>query len=275
MPEREAVVVIGAGTMGRGIAAAAIAAGFRTALVDTDGDALERARATIEAHVPQAADALTLSTALEAPARTAAIVIEAVPELLALKQALFARLDRVTAADTVLATNTSTIPITAIAADCARPERVVGVHFFNPVHRMRVVEVISGEHTREPAVARAREFAVAVGKEPILVRDSPGFVANRLGLLLGNEAMRIVEEGVATPEDVDKAAKLGFGHPMGPLEVADLVGLDARLNNLRSIHALTRRPEFRPPPILERLVGEGRLGRKSGRGFYAYADAAS
>jgi 3-hydroxybutyryl-CoA dehydrogenase len=254
--------------MGRGIAAAAVASGFGAVLVDVDRAALERAQRQIAEHVPGAA--LAVSTELEDAAASASVVIEAVPELLELKRRLFARLDQVAPEGAVLATNTSTIPISVIAGACARPERVVGLHFFNPVHRMKVVEVISGELTSEDAAARAHAFAVALGKEPVVVRDSPGFVANRLGLLLGNEAMRIVEEGVAAPEDVDKAARLGFGHPMGPLQVADLVGLDARLNNLRSMHELTGREEFRPPAILERLVGEGRLGRKSGSGFHHY-----
>ena len=264
------VVVLGAGTMGRGIAQAAVASGFPVVLVDLDRDVLLQAQQQIEKRVPEAASALTLSTELEEAASSASLVIEAVTESLSLKRDLFARLERSAPEDAVLASNTSTIPITSVAEVCEQPERVVGLHFFNPVHRMQVVEVIAGERSSEAAVERARVFAVALGKEPLMVRDSPGFVANRLGLMLGNEAMRIVEEGIASPEDVDKAAKLGFGHPMGPLQVADLVGLDARLNNLRSIHELTGRPEFAPPAILERLVGEGRLGRKSGRGFYDY-----
>ncbi|HET6505376.1 MAG TPA: 3-hydroxyacyl-CoA dehydrogenase family protein [Baekduia sp.] len=269
MSERQ-VVVIGAGTMGRGIAMVAVASGISTVLMDVDRRALERAREQVERHAPEAARALTTTTVLEQAVGTASLVVEAVPELPALKREIFAHLERSAPADAVLATNTSTIPIAEIARACERPERVVGLHFFNPVHRMAVVEVISGERTRASATERANAFAVALGKDPINVRDSPGFVANRLGLLLGNEAMRIVEEGIATPADVDKAARLGFGHPMGPLQVADLVGLDARLNNLRSMHALTGRAELRPPTILEELVGEGRLGRKSGRGFYDY-----
>jgi 3-hydroxybutyryl-CoA dehydrogenase len=264
------IVVVGAGTMGRGIATAAVASGFHVVLVDVERGALVHAQQQIARHAPAAETTLTVSTELEDAVGSASLVIEAVPEVLALKRALFARLERAAPAEAVLATNTSTIPISAIADACERPDRVVGLHFFNPVHRMAVVEVIAGEQTSAMAAACASAFAYAVGKEPINVRDSPGFVANRLGLVLGTEAMRMVEEGIAAPADIDKAARLGFGHPMGPLQVADLVGLDARLNNLRSMHALTGRDEFRPPAILERLVGDGRLGRKSGQGFYEY-----
>jgi 3-hydroxybutyryl-CoA dehydrogenase len=145
------------------------------------------------------------------------------------------------------------------------------MHFFNPVHRMALVEIVVGEATGEDAVADARALAERLGKDPVVVRDAPGFVTSRLGLLLGNEAMRMLEEGVASAQDIDKAMRLGYRHPMGPLELADLVGLDARLNNLRSMQEQSGRDDYRPPPILERLVAAGRLGRKSGSGFYRYA----
>jgi 3-hydroxybutyryl-CoA dehydrogenase len=263
----DALCVVGAGTMGRGIAAAALAAGYETMLVDVDPHALDAAR---EAIARRAGREPLVCTALEPAVAGAAVVIEAVPELPALKRELFARLGECASGKALLATNTSTISVSLIADACARPERVVGMHFFNPVHRMALVEVVVGRETGGQALSDALALARRLGKEPVVVRDAPGFVASRLGLLLGNEAMRIVEEQGASAEDVDRSMRLGYGHPMGPLELADLVGLDARLNNLRSLHEQTGRDEYRPPAILERLVADGRLGRKSGAGFYEY-----
>jgi 3-hydroxybutyryl-CoA dehydrogenase len=263
------VCVLGAGTMGRGIAGAALQAGFATTLVDVDAAALARAGEAIAAHAPEGAD-LQLSDDLEAAVAGATAVIEAVPELIELKRDVFARLGRAAPAEALLATNTSTMSVSRIAGECGNPARVIGMHFFNPVHRMALVEIVVGEATSESTVADALELAAALGKDPIVVRDVPGFVTSRLGLLLGNEAMRIVEDGVASPADVDKAMRLGYRHPMGPLELADLVGLDARLNNVRSMHGRSGLDQYRPPAILERLVAEGRLGRKSGSGFYDY-----
>lgn len=264
------IVVVGAGTMGRGITAAALAAGFDTTLVDVDEAALERGHALAERYAYDQLERLTLSGDLEDAVEDAEKVIEAAPELLELKREIFARVDAAAPAGALLASNTSTIAISRLAAVCERPERVVGLHFFNPVHRMALVEVVAGERTSGQTMTRARDFALRLGKEPIVVKDVPGFVANRLGLILGNEAMRLVQDGVASAADVDRAAKLGFGHPMGPLELADLVGLDARLNNLRSLYAQTGREEYRPPAILEQRVAQGRLGRKSGGGFHDY-----
>jgi 3-hydroxybutyryl-CoA dehydrogenase len=252
-------VVVGAGTMGRGIAAAALQAGLATAVVDVSEDALAALDDRIERH-----------TELEAAVGDAAIVIEAVPELLDLKLDVFARLARAAPAGALLASNTSTMSVSRLAGACGDSPRVIGMHFFNPVHRMALVEVVVGRATSEATVQDALALAQRLGKEPIVVKDVPGFVTSRLGLALGNEAMRLVEEGVATAEDVDKAMRLGYRHPMGPLELADLVGLDARLNNLRSMYEQSGLEHYRPPAVLERLVGEGRLGRKSGAGFYEY-----
>jgi 3-hydroxybutyryl-CoA dehydrogenase len=198
-------------------------------------------------------------------------VVEAVPEVLELKLDVLARIAAAAPPEALLATNTSTMSVTRLAEACGDgAPRVVGMHFFNPVHRMALVEVIAGRATSVGAVADALELAAALGKDPIVVRDVPGFVTSRLGLLLGNEAMRMVDEGVASAADIDKAMRLGYRHPMGPLELADLVGLDARLNNVRSMYELSGAEPYRPPAILERLVAEGRLGRKSGAGFYTY-----
>jgi 3-hydroxybutyryl-CoA dehydrogenase len=267
------VCVIGGGTMGRGIAGVALAQGFDVMLVDVDEAALERAREGIAAHLdPGRLESLTLSLDIEDAVRGAQTVVEAVPELIELKQDTFARIAAGTAPDTLLATNTSTMSVTRIAEGASGSPRVIGMHFFNPVHRMPLVEIVVGEQTSEQTVTDALAFARALGKEPIVVRDVPGFVTSRLGLLLGNEAMRIVEEGIASAEDVDKAMKLGYRHPMGPLELADLVGLDARLNNVRSMYEQSGLEQYRPPAILERLVVEGRLGRKTGGGFYDYGE---
>ena len=267
--------MIGGGTMGRGIAGVAIAAGMPTTLVDVDDEALERAREAVAARlerdgVADRLESLSLSTSVEEGVAGAEAVIEAVPELLDLKRKTFARIASAAAPGALLATNTSTMSVTRIGEGAGDSPRVIGMHFFNPVHRMPLVEVVVGRHTSEPTVADALALVRALGKEPIVVQDVPGFVTSRLGLLLGNEAMRIVEEGIASAEDVDKAMKLGYRHPMGPLELADLVGLDARLNNVRSMYDQSGLEQYRPPAILERLVEEGKLGRKSGAGFYEY-----
>jgi 3-hydroxybutyryl-CoA dehydrogenase len=272
----DTLCILGAGTMGRGIAAAALAAGFDTTLVDVDFGALSSAREAI-AHrltrdAPDAAriEALSLLSELEPAVAVADVVIEAVPELIELKRDVFARLHRSAQAGALLATNTSTISVSELAEACGSSERVIGMHFFNPVHRMALVEIVVGDTTSDETVADALALVARLGKEPVVVKDVPGFVTSRLGLLLGNEAMRIVEEGIASAADVDKAMRLGYGHPMGPLELADLVGLDARLNNLRSMHEQSRLEQYRPPAILEQLVAVGRLGRKTGSGFFDY-----
>ena len=201
------------------------------------------------------------------------VVIEAIVEDLAIKQRLFADIERVAPATALLATNTSSLSIAQIAATMKQPGRLIGMHFFNPVHVMRLVEVVT--HGREQgggAAERAVEFARRLGKEPIVVRDSPGFASSRLGVVLGLEAMRMLEQGVASAEDIDKAMELGYNHPMGPLKLTDQVGLDVRLAIAEYLHATLGKPHYEPPKILREKVKKGELGRKTGRGFYTWSD---
>ena len=271
------IAVLGGGTMGSGIAAIALASGLETMVADVSEEALERARAAIAERLErdgahERLDALRLSTDIESAVAGATAVIEAVPEVVDLKLDVFARMRSAAPADALLATNTSTMSVARLAEACGQSPRVIGMHFFNPVHRMALVEIVVAPTTSEATVEDARALAATLGKEAIVVKDVPGFVTSRLGLLLGNEAMRMVEDGVASAADIDKAMRLGYRHPMGPLELADLVGLDARLNNVRSIYEQSGLEQYRPPAILERLVAAGRLGRKSGAGFYRYED---
>jgi len=273
--------------MGHGIAQVAAQAGWTVRLTDAvpgaAARALERIRANLDGAVqrgkatPEArGDTLARlepSDRLDDAARGADLVIEAVPEQLDLKRDLFRRLDELVATEAILATNTSSLSVAAIAGGTRHPARVLGMHFFNPVHVMKLVEVVTHEGTsttaREAAVAAARRM----GKDPIVVKDSPGFASSRLGVALGLEAMRMLEEGVASAEDIDKAMALGYNHPMGPLRLTDLVGLDVRLAIARYLHGTLGTATFHPPAILERLVAEGRLGKKSGQGFYRWPDS--
>jgi 3-hydroxybutyryl-CoA dehydrogenase len=279
------VVVIGAGTMGHGIAHVAALAGHQVTLVDTSAGALERALERIRANLEEGVtrgkvepaardDALArITTAADAAAAGAAgLIVEAVPERLDLKIRLFRELDEVAPADAIMASNTSSLSITRMQQETARPERVVGLHFFNPVHINKLVEVVRGRGTSAATMEAALAFVAGIGKESVVVNDAPGFATSRLGVLLGLEAMRMVEEGVASPADIDRALELGYRHPMGPLRLTDLVGLDVRLDIARYLHAELGGDRFRPPEILERMVAEGRLGRKSGRGFYEWHD---
>lgn len=270
--------------MGHGIAQVAAMAGYGVVLVDAVPAAAERARARIRANLdegvargkvePATRDAAIARIALGADAgeaaATAALVIEAIPERLDLKLALFRELDAHAPADAVLASNTSSLSITEIQNATARAERVIGLHFFNPVHINRLVEVVRGRATADATVRAALEFVARIGKEAVLVNDSPGFATSRLGVLLGLEAMRMIEEGVASAADIDKALELGYRHPMGPLRLTDLVGLDVRLDIANYLYEKLGTEQFRPPEILERMVAEGRLGRKSGHGFYEW-----
>jgi len=280
----EQVGIVGAGTMGRGIARVAAASGVIVRLHDVSDEALRAALQAIEAGFAReiqqgrlteaqreaALGRISEAAGLAEAAAGADLVIEAVPESLDLKRRVFEELDRLAPRDAFLASNTSSLSIGRIAGATARPERVVGMHFFNPVHRMALLEVVRGERTSESAVGAAVEFGRRLGKEPIVVRDSPGFATSRLGLALGLEAMRMLEQGVASAEEIDKAMTLGYGHPMGPLRLTDLVGLDVRLAIAEHLHRELGAPSFEPPSILRRLVAEGRLGRKAGRGFYEW-----
>ncbi len=275
--------VLGAGTMGHGIAQALALSGIATKLVDLDENALEKGLASVRKNLDvgvekgkvtaSARDAalalLSGSSDMEAAARGADVVIEAVPEKLELKRSIFAKLDSVCAPDALLATNTSSLSITKIAEACAHPERVVGMHFFNPVHIMKLVEVVRARQTAPAAAQLALDLSRRMGKDPIDVVDSPGFASSRLGLVIGLEAMRMLEAGVASAEDIDKAMVLGYGFPMGPLKLTDLVGLDVRLSIAEYLSKEVG-ANFTPPQILRDKVARGELGKKSGRGFYIW-----
>ncbi|WP_026875223.1 3-hydroxyacyl-CoA dehydrogenase family protein [Jiangella gansuensis] len=278
------VAVIGAGLMGSGIAQVAAVGGWDVVLRDLDDDAVARGRGAIEASTAKfvekgrlsesdreaALARITVTTDLDAAAE-ADVVVEAVFENVDVKRELFAALDRICRDGAVLATNTSAIPITKIAAATARPEDVVGTHFFSPVPMMALCELVRGQHTSDHALATAREFAESAGKTCIVVnRDVAGFVTTRLISALVVEAVKLYESGVATAEDIDVACKLGFGHAMGPLATTDLTGVDVLHHATSNIWDETADPKFFPPELLRRMVDAGQLGRKSGRGFYGY-----
>ena len=273
------VAVIGAGTMGHGIAYVAALAGCEVQLTDARADALPQALDRIEALAAGGAKRGKVMTGrveivseIREAVSHADIVIEAVAEDLAIKQRLFVEVERAAPANALLASNTSSLSIGEIAATMAHPRRLVGMHFFNPVHVMKLVEVVTHGRDNRPAVERAVEFARQVGKEPIVVRDSPGFASSRLGVVLGLEAMRMLEQGVASAEDIDKAMELGYNHPMGPLKLTDQVGLDVRLAIAEYLHATLGKPQYEPPKILREKVKKGELGRKTGKGFYTWSD---
>src|ERR1700682_1621279 len=277
------VLVVGAGTMGTGIAQVAARAGYRTEIFDVASGAAQRAlervgeslsravekgRCTAQER-EQALQHLTAAADLDASAALADLIVEAAPEDLELKKQLFARLSKSARADTILATNTSSLPITAIAAAAKGPERVIGLHFFNPVPAMKLLEIVQGERTHPLVVTAARAVGARMGKEVVVVRDAPGFATSRLGLALGLEAIRMLEEGVASAEEIDRAIELGYGHPMGPLKLTDQVGLDVRLAIAEHLFAeLGER--FRPPQLLRRMVRAGELGKEARGGFYKY-----
>lgn len=278
------LTVLGSGTMGAGIAQTAILSGFETTLYDIGDELLAKARAGVldrirrmvekgkaTAEAAAAAEKRLVCTAdLDAAVRAADYLIEAIPEKLDLKRETFARAERIAPAHCTLGTNTSTLMISAIAEALRDPGRLIGIHFFNPVPVMKLIEIVMGPETSPEAYAATVEVARRLGKETVKVRESPGFATSRINALIGNEAFRMLEEGVASAGDIDKALKLGLNHPMGPFELVDLVGLDARLNNLRSLHEALKMDVYRPSALLERLVAAGRLGRKSGRGVYRY-----
>ncbi|GBC82747.1 3-hydroxybutyryl-CoA dehydrogenase [bacterium HR10] len=278
------LAVIGAGTMGRGIAHVAALAGYTVYLHDVSAEILQKALAAIRDLLeegvrrgkvtPQekeaAESALHPVQRLEDAAPMADLVIEAVPEKLALKQEVFRALDRLCPPEAILASNTSSLSIGEIASATGRPERVLGMHFFNPPHIMRLVELVRHDRTAPEVIETARRVVERMKKETIVVRDVPGFATSRLGVALGLEAMRMLEQGVASAEDIDRAMELGYNHPMGPLRLSDLVGLDVRLSIAEYLYEKLGSDVFRPPEILRRLVAEGKLGKKSGEGFYRW-----
>jgi len=280
------VAVIGAGTMGHGIAYVAAVAGCEVRLTDARADALPQALDKIEALLAGGIKRGKLAAnehaairkriqaepQIRAAVSDADVVIEAVVEDLTIKQRLFADVERAAPRAALLVSNTSSLSIGEIASAMTQPARLVGMHFFNPVHIMKLVEVVTHGRDSRPAAERAVEFARELGKEPIVVRDSPGFASSRLGVVLGLEAMRMLEQDVASAEDIDKAMELGYNHPMGPLKLTDLVGLDVRLAIAEYLYATLGKPQYEPPKILKDKVKKGELGKKTGKGFYTWSD---
>ncbi|MGR4069120.1 3-hydroxybutyryl-CoA dehydrogenase [Halomonas sp. LR3S48] len=279
---QQAIGVVGAGTMGQGIAQVLVASGFPVQLYDVADDQLGRAQSAIdkglgklvakerlgEAEKDEAMARLELTTSLEA-LRGCEVIIEAAPEQPALKEKLFRDLSRLSH-DAILASNTSSLSLTRLAAVCERPERVVGMHFFNPVPVLKLVEVIRAEQTSDATVARIETLAKELGKTPVAIADSPGFAVNRLLVPMINEAAFLLQEGAASAEDIDQSMQLGAAHPMGPLALADLIGLDVCLAIMEVLQEGFGDPKYRPCPLLRRMVAAGYLGRKSGRGFHVY-----
>ena len=278
------VTVIGAGTMGRGIAQVSAATGSQVQLVDIDASAADKAKGSIAASLERAVgkgkvseeDAQRTLAAITPTGDVAAavagcdVLVEAVLEDMALKKKLFADFAKNAPSHALLGTNTSSLPITEIGRGTGAEDRVIGLHFFNPVPVMKLVEVVRGQDNSDEAVEASLEFARRLGKDPILVKDMPGFATSRLGVLLGLEAMRMVEQGVASAGDIDKAMELGYRHPMGPLKLTDLVGLDVRLAIAEHLHKELASEAFAPPQLLRDMVASGKLGKKSGEGFYSY-----
>jgi len=275
--------VIGAGTMGRGIAYAAALGGYRTVLEDVmpenliDGttwikkaleEGVTRGKVTAQDSVAALRRIEAVST-VEAACRESDFLIEAVPEEMELKLELYTLFDKFARPNAVMASNTSSLSIAEMAEMTYRPELCVGMHFFNPVPKMRLIEIVRAPKTSDETIAICREVGVRMGKEVVVVKESPGFITSRVNALIGNEAFALLEAGVASPEDIDKAVKLGLNHPMGPFEMVDLVGLDVRLRILEYLHS-TLGEKYRPNEILKKLVADGHLGRKSGRGVYDY-----
>jgi 3-hydroxybutyryl-CoA dehydrogenase len=277
------IAVIGAGTMGHGIAHAALAAGYDTTMYDVAQPAIEKGRAAIEQIVKKgvelgkasAADAnamlgrLSITTSLAEALAGTGMTIEAAPEKIDLKLQLFQQIEQLAPASAVIASNTSALSITEIAGSIANPARVAGMHFFNPVHKMKLVEIVRALESAPATLEAIDEVARRMGKETVLVRESPGFITTRVNASIGNEAFYMLMEGVASARDIDKALKLGLNHPMGPFELVDLVGLDTRLSILEYLHK-SMGEKYRPCPLLAQYVKAGRLGKKVGRGVYDY-----
>lgn len=283
--EIKQVAVIGSGVMGRGIAYVSAVGGFQVNLVDVNEKALESAKSEIDSifekglerkkitieEMEAAKARLFFTTSIEEAAKQADLVIEAVPEKIEIKKDVFEKLDANAPAHCILATNTSTMSPTEIGSFTKRPDKVIAMHFFNPVHKMPLVEIIRGLETSDETAELVKAAAEKMKKETVVVNEFPGFVTSRISALVGNEAFYMLQEGVGTPEEIDKAIKLGLNYPMGPFELADLVGLDTRLNNLNYLHK-TLGEKYRPAPLLVKYVKAGRLGRKTGRGVYDYTN---
>jgi 3-hydroxybutyryl-CoA dehydrogenase len=279
--------VIGAGTMGRGIAYAAAYGGYRTILEDVSPEMLEQGVAYIRQNLEEgvargkateqqtkiALANLTTSRSVEDLCREADLLIEAVPEEMEVKLEIFTIFDKFALPGAILASNTSSLSITELAAITFRAENCIGMHFFNPVPKMKLLEIVRALETSEATLQACAEVGRRMGKEVIVIRESPGFITSRVNAMIGNEAFYMLQEGIASAEDIDKALKLGLNHPMGPFELVDLVGLDVRLNILEYLHK-TLGEKYRPAPLLSQYVKAGRLGRKSGRGVYDYGDDA-
>jgi 3-hydroxybutyryl-CoA dehydrogenase len=283
--EVKTIAVIGAGTMGRGIAHVAALGGYRTVLEDVLPAALRKAQDEIRGNLDKAIELkrvapdeataalsrLEYAGSVEEAAREADLVIEAVPEEMESKIEIFTLLDKICRPGTILASNTSSLSITEIASVTYRPKKCVGMHFFNPVHKMKLLEVVRALETDDETINAVAEIGRRMGKEVVAIRESPGFITSRINAMIGNEAFFMLQEGIASAVDIDKALKLGLNHPMGPFELVDLVGLDTRLHILEYLHR-TLGEKYRPAPLLVQYVKAGRLGRKSGRGVYDYPE---
>jgi 3-hydroxybutyryl-CoA dehydrogenase len=277
------ITVLGAGTMGHGIAHAAIAGGFDTRLYDVSDEAVANGRGAIEHIVRKgvelgklsSADAdvmlarLSATTKLAEALHDADLIIEAAPERIDLKLALFAQIEQHAPAGAVIGSNTSALSVTELAGSLKNPSRVAGMHFFNPVHKMKLIEIVQALESAPATLEAIEDVSRRMGKETVLVRESPGFITTRVNASIGNEAFYMLMEGVASARDIDKALKLGLNHPMGPFELVDLVGLDTRLSILEYLHR-SLGEKYRPCPLLAQYVKAGRLGRKVGRGVYDY-----
>ena len=285
MPPVQTIAVIGAGIMGRGIAHAAALGGYRTILEDLLPAALRKAESEIRANLDKAvelnkvtaadADAafrrLEYAGSVEEAAREADLVIEAVPEEMESKIEIFTLLDKICRPTTIVASNTSSLSVTEIASVTYRAKKCLGMHFFNPVHKMKLLEIVRALETDEETLATAVEVGKRMGKEVVVIKESPGFITSRINAMIGNEAFYMLQEGIASAADIDKALKLGLNQPMGPFELVDLVGLDTRLSILEYLHK-SLGDKYRPAPLLVQYVKAGRLGRKSGRGVYEYPE---
>jgi len=281
----ETIAVLGAGTMGHGITQVAAAAGYKVIMRDMDMNAVARGVRSIEANLAKGIQLGKLTeedrddtlqrirgTAKLEDTREADLFIEAAPERMELKQEILRSVEALSNRHFIFATNTSSLSISEIASVSKKPASVVGLHFFNPVHLMRLIEIVTGNETSDETVEVVRQVARRMRKEPITVRDVPGFASSRLGITLGLEAMRMLEQNVASAKDIDTAMELGYNHPMGPLKLSDLIGLDVRLDIAEYLYRELKSETFRPPQILQKMVSEGKVGKKSGEGFYRWND---